>query len=99
MRYALAVLSLVLAPLGATASATDQQVFDKLMKKVAPPASDLVDKFKPRFACACMSDAPPSPGVILRDNNGKIFCGKLIFNGDGEFAAYFGCSDFEVIGR
>jgi hypothetical protein len=94
----ISLLATLALPFGAVATATDEQTFDKLIGKVAPNATDLFEKFKPRFACACLTNR--SPGVVTRDSEGLVRCGSPGFASDGKVIVLSFCSgEFEVLGR
>jgi hypothetical protein len=95
----ISLLATLALPFGAVATATDEQTFDKLIGKVAPNATDLFEKFKPRFACACLT-TPSPPGVVMRDSGGLVRCGSPGFSSDGKVIVFSFCSgEFEVLGR
>lgn len=94
------LLATLTLPLGATALAgSAEETFDRLIDKVAPAASSLFIKFKPRLACACFDSSPPAPGVVVTDNGGRIRCGLPAFDGSGNVFSFSFCNDYEVLGR
>ena len=94
----LVVVTFGLAPHGTVLAATDQQVFQKLIDRVAPEVS--FSKFKPKYACACLTSNPPIAGYLENDGTGKIQCVLPTFDGNGKIFAIGPCvGQFEFLGR
>ena len=56
---------------------------------MAPAEESLFTNFKPKLACACVSDA--APGVVMLDSLGNIECGLPNFNPDGSVGGLSNC--------
>jgi hypothetical protein len=81
---------------GGSAFATDQDTFNKLIAKVAPTVNSLATNFKPKLACACVSNL--LPGVVALDSLGEINCELPGFAPDGSFGGFLVCNgDFVVL--
>jgi hypothetical protein len=98
-RFALIVAAVFyLVPSVPVLAGTDQQTFNKLVAKRAPNESPLIDDFKPKVVCGCVSNL--NPGVVVLDAVGHLNCAIPSFNGDGSVSGLTNCNgDFVVLGH
>ena len=96
---ALAILVMLLGT--APVVASDQDVFTKLVEKVAPEFFFFPgQKFKPKVACSCPNDGTSAkPGFVLTDATGIVRCGLPAFDAAGTVTALTFCSGFAVLGH
>src|SRR5215831_13290569 len=82
--------------LSASARATDQDTFDKLVakaEKLAPSTVTLTAQFKPKRACFCLSDS--LFGVVATNplkGAGPIGCAAPVFDGNGSIVTFSFCA-------
>jgi hypothetical protein len=100
MRYLLLAALLMIGLSASPASATDQNTFNKLIAKAAPPIGVLTTpgNFKPKLPCICTADL--SLGFVAVDGTGhRAECWAPSFNPDGSLASESFCSgnDFIVL--
>ena len=81
--------------------ASDQDVFTKLVEKVAPEFFFFPgQKFKPKVACSCPNDGTSAKaGFVLTDATGIVRCGLPAFDAAGTVSALTFCNGFAVLGH
>ena len=99
MRLALLGL-LILLP--TVARATDQDVFNRLIARLAPPV-DLTKPYRPKVGCVChdpsFEQGLARPGALLTDAMGNVRCGVPGFFPNGSIMNFFFCDLFELAGH
>src|SRR5262245_50795025 len=95
---ALAILAMLFG--SAPVVASDQDVFTRLVERVAPEFFFFPgQKFKPKVACSCPNDGTSAlPGFGLTDATGILRCGLPRFDADGTLTGLTFCSGFAVLG-
>jgi hypothetical protein len=81
------------------ASATDQDVFNKFIGKVAVSPSSPFTSFKPRVACVCLTASPDfeRPGFLIY-NGSMVRCALPGFGVDGTLLFFSDCDTYAVVG-
>jgi hypothetical protein len=80
------------------AVATDQDVFNKFIAKVA--VSEALSPFKPRVACVCLQATVglERTGYLVFEGNSIVRCSVPNFKPDGSIAGLLFCDTYAVVG-